>query len=554
LPGTRRIARIVHMFEFVAPHLSTPVVTSWVAQLEQPLGIDDDADMIEQIAALERVKRACAARQARLSVAFDSSQRNRQRARGVPADKVGRGVGEQIGLARRESPSRGVRHLREAKALVLQMPRTLAALAAGHVDEWAAGLAVSATECLTPQDRRQVDTELADRLPAMSPAQVRAAASAAAYRLDPKAVVKRNAKAVNERRVSVRPAPDCMTYLTALLPVKEGVACYAALVNAAKAANSNGDPRGGGQVMADTLVERLTHPAHANPAAAVVPTVPVATVTENGGRASEWGQPGQAGSTAAADAAADASGDAAIAPAAGDVVEIQLVMTDTALLAGGDDPALVTSEMSESNPAAGLVPASVARDIVRDAAKVFVRRLYTDPESGQLVAMESARRVFAGNLRRMLVRRDGHCRTPWCDAPIRHGDHVMAHAAGGPTSLRNGQGLCERCNQTKTMPGWQSETLDGIPGRHVVRTTTPTGHQYDSIAPPLLGSNREKAQAENMAVPRSNDPPRRLNIDQLTPDAADAWTVDESVLERELEQLIRDYRWVLCESGIGHVP
>ena len=48
-------------------------------------------EVIEQIAALELVKNAAAARQARLSVVFDRSQRARQRAQGLPAAKVGRG-------------------------------------------------------------------------------------------------------------------------------------------------------------------------------------------------------------------------------------------------------------------------------------------------------------------------------------------------------------------------------------------------------------------------------------------------------------------------------
>jgi hypothetical protein len=321
---------------------------------------------------------------------------------------------------------------------------------------------VSATECLSEEDRRLVDEELADRLPVMSSLQVRGAAWAAAYRLDPAAVVKRNAKAVNERRVWVRPAQDCMTYLTALLPVKEGVACFAALNAAASSAQATGDPRGRGQVMADTLVERLTHP----------------------------------GSGATGADAADGDSDSG---RSGDTVEIHLVMTDTTLLGGGGDPALVTSGLSGSNPAAGLVPAPVARDLVRDAARVFVRRLYTDPRSGQLVAMESSRRVFDGLLRRMLVLRDGRCRTPWCDAPVRHADHVVAHADGGPTGLDNGQGLCEGCNQTKALPGWRAEVLDaggdGRLGGHVVRTTTPTGHSYDSTAPPLLPGVRARRPA-----------------------------------------------------------
>ena len=141
---------------------------------------------------------------------------------------------------------------------------------------------------------------------------MRGAAWAAACRLDPAAAVKRNAKAVNERHVSVRPAPEGMTYLTALLPLKEGVACYATLHRAAGAAATAGDSRGRGQVMADTLVERLTC------------------------RGVGW---------STSDGSTDGdSRDAGDGP--GDTVELQLVMTDTALLAGGDDPALLTADLS----------------------------------------------------------------------------------------------------------------------------------------------------------------------------------------------------------------
>jgi hypothetical protein len=461
------------MFESEQSPVDASALRSLLAQLAGPLdlgedddlaGAVDDAEVIEQIAALERVKNGAAARQARLAVVFDRSQRARQRAAGAAADKVGRGVGEQIALARRESPTHGSRHLGLAKALVNEMPHTMAALSAGLVSEWTATVAVRETAGLAVEDRRRVDTELADRLPTMSPARVRDLAWGAACRLDPAAAVRRNAKAVNERRVSVRPAPDTMTYLTALLPVKDGVACYAALNAAAGSAQAAGDPRGRGQVMADTLVDRLTGRAGGQPQP----------------DPASWDQSTQSGSADASDRDGPSRGD-------GVAVELQLVITDDTLLRGGDAPALLTdNDSSGSNPAASLIPAQVARDLVRQAGKVFVRRLYTDPESGQLVAMESSRRVFDGNLRRMLILRDGTCRTPWCDAPVRHGDHITAHADGGPTSLSNGQGLCERCNLTKNLPGWTAETLDSGPGRHVVRTTTPTGHTYDSTAPPLL--------------------------------------------------------------------
>jgi len=69
------------------------------------------------------------------------------------------------------------------------------------------------------------------------------------------------------------------------------------------------------------------------------------------------------------------------------------------------------------------LPAAAARALLdpdRDdpsgTARVWVRRLYTNPEDGQLVAMDSRRRLFDGMLRRMVILRDDTCLTPWCDA------------------------------------------------------------------------------------------------------------------------------------------
>ncbi len=218
-------------------------------------------------------------------------------------------------------------------------------------------------------------------------------------------------------------------------------------------ARAAGDDRGKGQVMADTLVERVTGQATAD-------AVPV---------------------------------------------EIQLVMTDEALLADDDTPAHVTGYgpvpaawvhdllhrlHHATDPATG--PASgeaAAGDAGARAANVWLRRLFTHPVTGTLVAMDSVRRTFDGGLRRYLLTRDaGTCRTPWCDAPARHLDHIHDHAAGGPTTDTNGQSLCVRCNHTKQLPGFTATTITGPqPGApHTVQTTTPTGHTYTSHAPPLL--------------------------------------------------------------------
>jgi hypothetical protein len=102
------------------------------------------------------------------------------------------------------------------------------------------------------------------------------------------------------------------------------------------------------------------------------------------------------------------------------------------------------------------------------------------------VAMDSKARFFPAGLKRFLQVRDDTCHTPYCDAPIRHHDHVIAWYAGGPTSSGNGQGLCEACNHTKETPGWTAKQTVGP--RHTVATATPTGHTYQSTAPPPPGT------------------------------------------------------------------
>src|SRR3546814_7032513 len=92
----------------------------------------------------------------------------------------------------------------------------------------------------------------------MSDRQVAAEAAKRAAKLDPASVVRRRAKAEADRRVTIRPAPDTMTYLTGLLPMAKGVSVYAALTQAADALKSGGDPRSRGQIMADILVARIT--------------------------------------------------------------------------------------------------------------------------------------------------------------------------------------------------------------------------------------------------------------------------------------------------------
>ena len=213
-----------------APSVGT--LALWTRALGRLDDAVDDSERVEQLRALEELKSAAAAAQARVAAAFARSQRAVQEQAGVPARKVGQGVAAQVALARRDSLVKGARHLGLATALVEEMPRTLAALERGETSEWRATLVVRETACLSRADRTAVDAELAARpsgLAALGDAAVAQETRRIAYRLDPHAFTDRTRRAESERRVTVRPAPDTMSMVTGLLPVAQGVAVYAAL-------------------------------------------------------------------------------------------------------------------------------------------------------------------------------------------------------------------------------------------------------------------------------------------------------------------------------------
>jgi hypothetical protein len=195
--------------------------TGWVTALGRLDPAVDDTERVRRLRALEEVKAAACAEQARLAAALDASTRAHHATLGVRAAGHGRGVAAQVGLARRESPARGAQHLGLAKVLVGEMPHTLAALSGGWLSEWRATLLARETACLSREDRAHVDRVLAgdrDRIEGLGDRALAAEATKLAYALDPQAFTARARKAQADRTVTCRPAPDTMAYLTALLP------------------------------------------------------------------------------------------------------------------------------------------------------------------------------------------------------------------------------------------------------------------------------------------------------------------------------------------------
>ena len=237
---------------------------------------------------------------------------------------------------------------------------------------------------------------------------------------------RRYTRARADRRVTTRRLDDGTGQVTATLPLEILAAVRAALDAAAATARAAGDPRTGGQVRADTLAARIT--GH-DPATDVSP------------------------------------------------VRVNLVIGIESLFGDGTEPGLVSG--------AGFLPAALCTTLVARAsaaAKATLRRLFVTPGDRALVALESTSRRFEGLLAEFLDLRDAHlCRTPGCNAAIRHHDHITPAAHHGRTEAGNGQGLCERCNYLKETPGWTSWVAS-----HAGRAQTPGPRSHRTPPPPPL--------------------------------------------------------------------
>ncbi|WP_415855730.1 DUF222 domain-containing protein [Sinomonas sp. G460-2] len=375
--------------------------------------------------------------------------------------------------------------------------------------------------------------------------------------IDGGAALARVRHAESQRRVTLRRLPDSMAQLTAILPVAQAAAVEGALRQASGAARAVGDDRTSGQIAADTLVERVTGQAQADAVPLRVGLVMTDASLFGGGResailqgygtitaaqarnmiaASARGLPGQSGARAAPDAVAagglDTAADACSAARAGAAevdtraapgvaaemgTRVAAEIGTRAAAGGGRRPAAADADRSaaadadtraaadaDRRHAAGArtsaAPANADRRAAAEVgtgaaalAGVWLRRLFLDPSTGELAALDSKLRRFPRALADFIEIRDQRCRTPFCDAPIRHIDHVVPAVEGGDTSVENGQGLCEACNHTKESPGWDqavvgADPCDGTGPRGDILTVTPTGHEYFSPPVHLPGS------------------------------------------------------------------
>lgn len=548
--------------------MTTPVQewnASLAALLERAPQADDlekvsDRELIDTISSLERAKGTISAAQAHAEIAFRDSQVELQRRQDVPRALRGRGVADQIAMARRITPTQASDQVALHRVLIETLPRTTRLLERGEISEWAAQEVAKNVFVLDDDKRAQIDAELEPRLPALTATRTGNVTRARAQELDPAAAVARAKRAVADRRTSLRPAPDGMSILRAVLPTKDGVAAHKTLTQVAKSAKSSGDERSKGQIMADTLVERVTgaktvdeipvevnllmtdttllndddraawmdgHPIPGRLARDIALGVasepagirrsPNPEETESSGADDDRAaavpeRPTGGGPITEGDAAKDAGGEESLP--AGDIQRD----SDEPLNRSGpvravqdelsrEPDAMADPEGSsfESERPSGLTGPS-PNDLTNAAR--WIRRLYTDPRTGELVAADPRRRLFRGEVRRFILLRDQRCRTPWRDAAIHDIDHATRYEDGGETTADNGIGHCQRFNLVKEIPGWTTTQQFGADGEPSTLTiTTPTGHRYTSSAPALQPPVDPVPADGPPADPPPRDPP-----------------------------------------------
>jgi hypothetical protein len=393
----------------------------------------------EKIGMVEEIKGAAAGAQAMSATLMEADVVALRTEAGVRGNNPAYGVGSQIALARRESPDQGRAFLGFADRLIADLPFTLIALLRGKISESQARAIDRETQHLPSAQREEIDAALLrnpEGLKGLCPRALVDRVRKFAFEYDSSDSLGRLEEARAGRYAAAFPARDGMMQLAGLLPVDDGLAVHQALDEAAREIKAAGDPRTLAQIRADVLVDRVT------------------------GRK----------------------------PAEGVKVVLHLVMNDRTLFQGSSEPAHLIGY--------GTVPSTWARMVVagrdpqdreRYRGLVSLKRIYTHPDTGALVAMDSRSRQFPTALKDLISIRDRYCRTPWCNAPIKHFDHVVQHSRGGPTSEANSAGRCASCNQTKEQSGWEERVVDSG-GRHTIEITTPVGATYTSTAPPLPGT------------------------------------------------------------------
>jgi hypothetical protein len=387
-----------------------------------PAGLDDDG-LIDAIQGWDRLASWVAARQ------FEAiAELARRRPRDLLDRREGRvdaghpglpqvsefAVDELAAALRLSRPAAGARL---ALAVELsRLPGTATALHEGAIDLPKARAMTEATAPLPDPTAVVVEEKVLPEAREQTVGRLRTALARAVLAADPTAADERHERAVAWREVTVRPLPDGMAGLWALLPADGAAALYATLDRMARDLLTT-DPRGMDARRADALLELTI------------------------GRRS----PDEAGPGA---------------------VLVHVTVPATTALGLDDQP----GELDGFGP----VPASMARRLASADAATW-RLVTTHARTGPAVDPGSTAYSPSAALADLVRIRDRTCRFPGCRQPSRRCDldHVVPWPEG-PTSAGNLAALCRHHHRLKHQTGWRVRV--GVDA--ALTWTSPTGRRY----------------------------------------------------------------------------
>lgn len=449
------------------------------------------------LAGLDHLRSALAAIDSIWQVRAEQRIARDDEARDVPASRRDKGASHEISLARRVSPSSGSYSLAAARRLVQQLPGTASVLRSGRLTAEQASTVATTLDGASPETCARIDRLIAEDPDALQGRGRRRLASdvrGMVQQLEPEGSRDRAERAARARHVTMTPLADGMARLSAVLPGLDATSVMQTLLARSESLRAAGSRTPARALEADLLVDAVLQAAPAGTALTPTASRPrldlgiVITDRALLGRGDEEECALLEGyGTIPAHVITDTlqgRPPGRIRDAATDDPPVIVDPPPTADPDGIEEPADPVGEQEPAGPSGDekpVDPAPVGPTDPRaaepppsgphapiehpdqEAAAVF-RRLYASPRPGELVAMESRARAFPVGLSRLIRLRDVTCRTPWCNAVIRHIDHVLPHHRGGPTSYENGQGLCVRCNLAKEHGQWEVTAADAEAG------------------------------------------------------------------------------------------
>ena len=290
----------------------------------------------------------------------------------------------------------------DSRALVRDLPATLAALRVGDISYRHAQKIVDHALFLPAEVRSRFEAEVLPVARAHSVTRLERRARTIRENLHPRSTSERHLAAREDRYVTVQPARDGMAWLTAYLSITDAEVCDDRLTKFAS--QSGDDDRTLAQRRADHLVQLAT-----------------AGVTADG-------------------------------VGAGVRASVSITVPVLTLMGESDEPGHLAGH--------GLIDADTARRLAGTATSWT--RILTHPETSAVLSVGRDSYAVPADLKRWLALRDETCRFPGCER-LASGcdlDHSDDRAQQGETAQDNLAHLCRGHHRLKHQTAWRLEHLE----------------------------------------------------------------------------------------------